>query len=477
MLKTIDSILLQFRPCFSRQAAYHWFVIIITGLMLRSDHLGVTSIIRDLALHPRCYETLIHFFRSSAWSLDTLRVVWLQVVQRRAPLFYINGMVVLVGDGVKQGKEASRMPGVKKLHQESENSSKADYIFGHLFGAIGILMGTPQKWFCLPLFLSLQDGVKAIFGWADQPERQESHVVQMIDQGYAAAKAFGKALFLLDRYFLTVPALKRLNHWNQSGTARMHIVTKAKSNAVAYERPCVQAAGRGRPRKKGAQIKLMTLFQSRAAAFESATVMMYGKEETVEYLCLNLLWGQGLYQELRFVLVKLGGQCAVLVSTDLTLEPIDIIRLYGYRFKIECTFREMKQAIGGFSYHFWSKSMPKLKRYMKKGEVHPLEQVVNEKEQKDIRLTVKAIEGYVMCSCIAMGLLQLIAVQYSSRVPALFFRYLRTPSKAIVSEATVMTYLRKSIFHLFARNPHLSITRIIRSKQEQLDFDSDSLAS
>jgi hypothetical protein len=197
----------------------------------------------------------------------------------------------------------------------------------------------------------------------------------------------------------------------------------------------------------------------------------------VEYLCLDLLWGQGLYQELRFVLVKLGGKCAVLVSTDLTLKPIDIIQLYGYRFKIECTFREIKQAIGGFSYHFWSKSMPKLKRYMKKGEVHPLEKIMNEKEQQDIRLTVKAIEGYVMCSCIAMGLLQLIAVQYSSKVPALFFRYLRTPSKAIVSEATVMVYLRKSIIYLFARNPHLYITKIIRSKQEPLDFDSDSLAS
>lgn len=302
-------------------------------------------------------------------------------------------------------------------------------------------------------------------------------MVQMIDQGYAAAKTFGKALRLLDRYFLAVPALNRLNHWNQSGIARMHIVTKAKSNAVAYERPCSKAVGRGCPRKKGAQIKLMTLFQSRAADFKYSTVTMYGKEETVEYLCLDLLWGQKLYQELRFVLVKMGGKCAILVSTDLTIEPIEIIRLYGYSFKIECTFREMKQAIGGFSYHFWSKSMPKLKRYMKKGDVHPLEQVMNEKEQQDIRLTVKAIEGYVMCSCIAMGLLQLIAVQYSSRVPALFFRYMRTPSKAIVSEATAMVYLRKSIIYLFARNPHLYITKIIRSKQEQLNFDSDSLVS
>lgn len=65
----------------------------------------------------------------------------------RGFLSYVQGMVVLVGDGMKQAKEARRMPGVKKLHQESENSSKADYIFGHLFGAVGILMGTLEKWF------------------------------------------------------------------------------------------------------------------------------------------------------------------------------------------------------------------------------------------------------------------------------------------------------------------------------------------
>ena len=99
------------------------------------------------------------------------------------------------------------------------------------------------------------------------------------------------------------------------------------------------------------------------------------------------------------------------------------------------------------------------------------------KERENICLTVKAIEGYVMCSCIAMGLLQLIALRYSHRVPALFFRYLRTPSKAVVSEATVMAYLRKSIFRMFAHCPHLAITQIIKSKQQTPDSDSDWLAS
>lgn len=480
MLKYINSILCDFRSCFSRQASFHWFAVIIVGLMIRSDHLGLTSIIRDLSLHSRHYETLIHFFRSSAWSLKSIRLKWFQVVRRVAPLYSVNGAVVLVGDGMKENKEARRMPGIKKLHQESENNSKAEYIFGHLFGAIGILMGAPQKMFCLPLFINLQDGVKAIFDWGnpnEQTERQGSHVVQMIKQATMASANFGKSILLLDRYFLTIPALVQWKEANQDTTESMHIVTKAKSNAVAYEYPPVKKKGRGRPPKKGKTIKLMELFEIRASEFQTATVTMYGKEETVQFLCLNLLWGQGMYQELRFVLVQWGNQRSILVSTDLTLAATDIIELYGYRFKIECTFREMKQAIDGFGYHFWSKSMPKLNRYLKKGESHPIEQVTDEKERTRIQLTVKAIEGYVMCSCIAMGLLQLIAVRYSSQVPGLFFRYLRTPSKKVVSEATVMVYLRTSIFRMLARNSHLTITKIIRSKQEISEIDTDSLAS
>ncbi|WP_157685392.1 transposase [Paenibacillus donghaensis] len=479
MLKTLNELLLPFRSCFSRQATFEWFVVIVVGFMLRSDHLGVTSVIRDLSLNGRCYETLLHFFRSSAWSLPSLRQMWLQVVRRSAPLLVIQDRVVLVGDGMKQAKEGRRMPGVKKLHQESENVSKGEYIFGHLFGAIGILAGTPRKWFCLPLFMNLQDGIQTILNWkkTDNKSEPSSHVVQMIEQGFQAAKVFGQALLLLDRYFLSVPALKQLQACHSGSEARMHLVTKAKSNVVAYERPPAKKPGRGRPHKKGPSVKLKELFLTRAADFQTAILPLYGEEEKVQFLCLDLLWGQGWYQELRFVLVVLQGRYSILVSTDLTLSATDIICLYGYRSKIECTFREMKQVIGAFGYRFWSKSMPKLNRFLKKEEAHPLEAVQDEQDRRRIEQTIQAIEGFIMCQCIAMGLLQLIALHFSGRTPGFFFRYLRTPSLAIVSEATVSAYLRNSIFRLFVQNPHLSITKIIKSKQDSSIVDEDSQAS
>jgi hypothetical protein len=168
MLKFIDSTLHSFKSCFSREATFQWFVVIIAGLLLRSDHLGTTSFIRDLALNPDCYTTLNHFFRSSACSLENIRQAWLDVIKTSAPVCCEKDAVILIGDGVKESKEARHMPAVKKLHKESENSSKASYIFVHLFGAVGVLIGTADKWFCLPLFFQMQDGVKTIFRWTLQ---------------------------------------------------------------------------------------------------------------------------------------------------------------------------------------------------------------------------------------------------------------------------------------------------------------------
>jgi hypothetical protein len=68
---------------------------------------------------------------------------------------------VYVGDGIKVGKEGRKMPGVKRLHQESEDVSKPEWIRGHYFNALSILVGVGKVCFALPLVLRLDDGIKS----------------------------------------------------------------------------------------------------------------------------------------------------------------------------------------------------------------------------------------------------------------------------------------------------------------------------
>ena len=468
MFQQIEQFLKEFRPCFSRKAAFGWFVTVIVGFMLRSDQLGVTSVIRDLSLAPRCYEPLIHFFHSTVWEPDTIRETWWKLLAKWAPIYRVKKRCILIGDGVKQSKEAFHMAGVKKLLQESENSSKPRFMFGHMFGAVGVLIGRKGGKFCAPLKMNIQDGLRTVSSWNGSGISPDSHVVQMVQNGCSASKVFGTAYLLLDRYFLSVPALQALKEHNQSDAPRVDIITKAKSNCRAYRKPHVsRSRKRGRPRRKGAAVQVTALFAQKAARFTRATVYMYGEKQEVSYYCTDLLWGQKLYQELRFVLVQYNGSRSILVSTDLSLSPKRIIELYAYRFSIEELFREFKQQVGGFAYHFWTKAVPKLNHFSKKEEPDPLKTVMDVHERNLILSNIKAIEGFVLFASIAMGILQLIALDGRSGRSVKKIRYLRTPSPQCPSEGTVMYYARKNIYSLLLQHPDSFITRFIRERQAE----------
>ena len=145
MINEISDILVKFRSCFRREAAFDWFVIIIVGFVVRLDHYGVSSFVRWLYIEPALYTSLLSFFRTSSWKLKDIMCRWWEIVLSGCPLIYIAGRLLLAGDGIKISKEAEKMPVVKRLHQESDNSGKPSYIYGHHWGVIGILAGWVKK--------------------------------------------------------------------------------------------------------------------------------------------------------------------------------------------------------------------------------------------------------------------------------------------------------------------------------------------
>src|SRR5208283_6006740 len=60
------------RPAFSRTRTFLWFIVAVAGLAVRTDLLGVTSIVRALKLHPRFYNKLLEHFHSPGVKLDLL---------------------------------------------------------------------------------------------------------------------------------------------------------------------------------------------------------------------------------------------------------------------------------------------------------------------------------------------------------------------------------------------------------------------
>jgi hypothetical protein len=145
MISEISRILVSFRPCFTRTAAFKWFVIVVFGFIVRIDLCGVSSFVRWLGIEPTLYTAMLSSFRASSWQLQNILQHWWQIVLERCPLPKIDDRLLLAGDGIKISKEAKKMPAVKRLHQESDNSGKAPYIYGHHWGVIGILAGWVKK--------------------------------------------------------------------------------------------------------------------------------------------------------------------------------------------------------------------------------------------------------------------------------------------------------------------------------------------
>lgn len=100
-MNLLNKILLEFKSCFSRTATFEWFIIIIIGLILRTDKLEITFIIRDFQLKETAYDSLTHFFHSKAWNLESLTQKWVSIIFRYAPLLKFEGYTILVADGVK----------------------------------------------------------------------------------------------------------------------------------------------------------------------------------------------------------------------------------------------------------------------------------------------------------------------------------------------------------------------------------------
>jgi hypothetical protein len=117
--------------------------------------LGVTSIVRALGLDGAYYDNLRDNLHSTGIKLDTLSATWTKAVLRVFPgLVRVNGRLVLVGDGIKVGKQGRKMPGVKLLHQQSKSNTKAESIMGHSLQAVSILAPAAQSFFAIPLAAS-----------------------------------------------------------------------------------------------------------------------------------------------------------------------------------------------------------------------------------------------------------------------------------------------------------------------------------
>jgi hypothetical protein len=156
------------RSAFSRLRTFLWFAAAVAGFTVRTELLGVTSIVRALKLQPRFYKKLLENFHSDGIKPDKLSVLWTRVVLKLFPSpIRVNGRLVLVGDGIKIPKCGKKMPAVKLLHQQSDSNTKPEYIMGHSLQAVSLLVHAAHSVFAVPLAARIHEGLV----WSNRDRR------------------------------------------------------------------------------------------------------------------------------------------------------------------------------------------------------------------------------------------------------------------------------------------------------------------
>jgi hypothetical protein len=463
MWQTVDLFLSAFRQCFSRNSAYCWFVVVVAGFLIRPDHLGVTSFIRCLFLDPVLYDPLMHSFRSSAWQLSPVLAIWAQLLIERFPLVEVNGRLVMAGDGIKVCKEATRMPAVKPLHQDSENNGKPKYFAGHHFGVVGLLVGLGRKRMCVPLEAQLHEGIDHLRPGQSFEGKPPTVVSRMAHLAVATATRLDRPCYVtLDAYHAVRPTFLIFKRAvTKSGATLVHLITRAKSNYVAYT-----CHGDDPDAKLSDDNKLVLdhLFDY-PEFFEETSLFIYGRTKTLRICCFDLYW-RPIRAMLRFVWVIDGDGRYVLMSSDLDLAPSEIVRIYSFRFKIEVTFHVMKHLVGAFYYHFWTQALPKLKGCGRRD----LDRLTAKELQK-FDQAVEAIERFVNLGGIALGLLQFLALTRSELVWNSYQGWMRTYSSEIPSERIVQDILKSEFVSIRGKVRNCQTLRIIAEKARECPVD------
>ena len=426
------------RPACQRSRTFLWMLLALIGLCCRLDLAGVTSYVRVLGLRPRAYHRFLHLFHSKGLDLDKLTACWVKLCLTLFTPVAAGSRLICLADGIKAPKEGRLMPAVKSLHQQSASNSKPEYIMGHSFQAISLLVqGACGHVAAIPLTSRIHEGL--VFSNRDS----RSLLDKLAGLTFSIANLLDRRILLVaDAYYASGKLIAQL-------LGKGHqLVTRAKSNAVAYlPVPTPQQRRRGRPRIYGEKVALKQLAQDHAA-FTSAPSPVYGENNvTLRYRCLDLMWRPAA-RIVRFVIVCHPHRGTIfLLSTDLTLAPLEILMLYAYRFKIELGFRQAVHVLGAYAYHFWMSGMKPLKR----GDGDQYLHRTSDAYRAAIRRKMAAFHVHVQLGCIAQGLLQHLSLNYTTEVWLCFRSWLRTMNPALPpSELVVANALRSAIPRFFS---------------------------
>ncbi|MCS6806504.1 MAG: transposase [Acidobacteriota bacterium] len=345
----------QLAPVFSANHFVYFRGFVLAMMLLGQTRKCVTNVARVCFFVNRHVSSWERFLSQAQWELNQVRDRVLGLIQQRlGPHLLMEGAYLAWVDTTLIAKVKGRMPGVQTWHDHNGNP-EGTYLVGHHWALVGLMgamlvAGTDTS-LCWPLLANLIPGQSHPLGFIVNP------------QGVARAMTFWDAVCPLlaqlhqmlgrvplrvvpDAYFCKAPFL----NWTLS--LPVHVITRMRRDAVGWDDPEPEGPPPPGPKKrtrkptkprKGRRWKLADLLL--AFPTDLVTVTVSGQAQTHPVVTRDL-WITDVTQKVRVVVIQMVAEPLILLSTDLTLSPPQIIHLYARRFPLELAIRDLKQHFG-----------------------------------------------------------------------------------------------------------------------------------
>jgi len=258
-----------------------------------------------------------------------------------------NERLLLALDDYINPKTGKKIFGCANIFDHAAKQNQSKYPWAQNVVAVGLLKTVKGRWACLPLNYRFYHMKKSIAQMAGKSKiKFESKLDQAVQMITEIADVFTNTAIVVvtDSWFGNNGLWKPLN---EKLGQRIHMISRLRSNINIFELPdAYPQKGPGRPRKYGKKLgntsSLADRYKHRVQEFR---VNLYGHVRTVvSYDRVVML--KSLKCSVRVVWIYRKARWVALFSTDLTLSVPEIIEYYGARWKIEATFKELKQDIG-----------------------------------------------------------------------------------------------------------------------------------
>ncbi len=354
---TIIRILGGFAPFFAANNFLYFRGFVLAAMLLGQTRKCMTNIARVCFFVDRHIASWERFLSHYQWELTRLQERMVSLVQEHfGEKLFMYGALLAWVDTTLIAKVKGKMPGVQKWHDHSGNPDRGTSLVGHhwaLAGLIGssVVAGTVTE-LCWPSRARLISGKVHPVGFVDNAQG----MAQAMNFWDAVCPLMAQLQTLLgglpmrvvaDAYFAKAPFI------NWMLALHIHVMSRMRHDAVGWDDPTPDSPllpgqkKRGRPRthpKPGKKWVVATLLD--ALSYETITVTLYGKLETLQIVTRDLWIRAVESQKVRVVVVKTKGRPVILLSTDLTLPPTAIVTCYGLRFPAELGIRNLKQFFG-----------------------------------------------------------------------------------------------------------------------------------